>query len=481
MRAERLLRVAAAAIILGFGPGVAAEGGGPAASVPAASSPASATPLTLDSALALAHERSGSLRIKQLEIERSGYSVNEAFARGLPALSLTGSSTYMNNPPKGIKISQGAFGLAPAPGSQYPVAFPDLDYILLADTLPTYFKVDASLDQVLWTWGKIEKATELARLDVQLARVAVRADESALVRDVSKTYFGVVMARETLGPLREATTIMEGIIKDRKSSFGEGRATRQDLLEAGSKAAELAYQLVKAEQSLETGLDALEFYLGRRPSAGDLSGNFRKAPPSLDQRSLVESALRSSTDLESLTLKARQAALAKDIRAASLPGLPDFSLNVTWEVTGQKIPLYSSNWTNTWKNNLMVTLGGKVILFDSLASFWRLREAESQAGQADIGISELKRGMGIQVRKLVEAVQANAALSVQCAAAAELSAERARVARISRENELITRTEEGGAKIADISSRLALLLARFQTENALLDLEFASAGSLARP
>ncbi len=471
MRADRLTCVVAAAILL------SALAPRPALALGAVAG----SPLTLESALSLAHERSGSLKIKKLEIDRSGYAVNEAFTRGLPSLSLTGSSTYMTEPPKGIKISQGAFGLAPAPGSQYPVAFPDIDYVLLKDTLPSYFKIDASLDQVLWTWGKIEKATRLARLDVDAARVAVQAEEKALIRDVSKAYFGVVMARETLGPLREATTIMEGIVKDRRSSFGEGNGTKQDLLEAGSKAAELAYQLVKAEQSLETGLDALEFYLGSRPKASDLTASFRAAPPRLDQQSLVESALRNSTDLESLRLKGRQAALAKEIRLASLPGLPDLSLNVTWEVTGQKIPLYSSNWTDTWKNNLMITLGGKVVLFDSLASFWRLREAESQASQADIGASELTRGMGIQIRKLVEAVQANAALTIQCAAAVELSAERARVARISRENELITRTEEGGAKIADISARLALLLARFQTENALLDLEFATAGSLVRP
>ncbi len=447
---------------------------------PTLATPTLATPLSLEQAIAQAKARSGSLKVKRLDIGRAGYAVKEAMTKALPSLGITGTSTYMTNPPKGIKIGQGDFSFSPAFGSEYPIAIPDQDYVLIKDTEPTYFKIQASLDQVLWTWGKIRKAVDLARLDEAAARVAATSEERSLVRDLSKAYFGVVLARDSLVELREAARIMAAMVEDGQSAFEVGTATKLDVLEASSRAAELSYQVVRAQESFQTGLDALEFYLGRRPAPEDLVTAFRDSLPGLDEKSLLESTLVASTEIENLSISAGKAKLARQIREVSIMGIPDFFLNVTYDLTGQEIPFFAGNWTDSWSGDLLITLGGKVTLFDSLASVWRLKEAQVQEEEANLGLAELKRSMGIQVRRLVEAARSGAALVVQTQAAADLSSERARNALLSFRNEAITRTQEGGARVADISARLALLLARYQTESALLDLEFSTGRAFSR-
>lgn len=470
-----LLLAPTAALHAGGAPEAGPEASAPQARMEGTSLPAAqAGDATLEALTESARAMSGTLKIKRLEAARAGYAVNEAWTRAMPQIAFTGSFSYMTDPPEGIKIAQGAFGNAPGFGSEYPVSLPDQDYVLIDDTKPTYFKIAGSLDQVLWTWGKIEKSIRIAELERGSAEIAVRASDRELARDLAKAYFAAVLARESLAGLREAEALMAGIVEDQKKALEEGTITRQELLDAKAKAAQLTSQRVRAEEGLATGLDALEFYAGRRPEAADLGTAMREAVPDLDEKALVGTALGGSTELASLRIRSSEARLAEEIRAASLAGFPDLSLNVTWNLTGQDIPFVGTNWTDTWDSGFYFTIGGKVTLFDSLSSVWRLREAASQREQAEIGVREMERGMGIQIRRLVEAARTNAASVAEKRAQAELAAEQAKNAAVSRENELITRTEERGARIAAISADLALTLARFQTETSLLDLEYAT-------
>jgi outer membrane protein len=445
------------------------------AALPALPAAGDATePYPVESALADARARSGTLKVKRLETERAGYAVREAQSRALPQLGLAASSTYMTNPPEGIRISQGAFGFAPQIGSEYPIAIPDQDYVIVDDTKHTYFRINGTLDQVIWTWGKVRKAIEIAELDREVAEVAARASQGELERDVTKAYFGAAAARDSARLLGQAEDLSREVLRDRESSYAAGTVTMQDVLESRSQLAQVSSQLVRAEESLRTALDAIEYYTGGPRDAASLQSSFRQRLPEVDEKSLVASALASSTELATLNLKGRQARAAEELRRASLMGLPDISLNVTLSVEGQDVPYVDGNWTDTWDSNVLFTLAGKVNLFDSLSSVWRLKQAQLQREQALTGASELGRGLSLQVRRLVDAARTNAALVEEKQAGLTFARERARNATISWENEMSSRAEERGARLAAVAAELDLLLALLQTESAIADLEHAT-------
>ena len=69
---------------------------------------------------------------------------------------------------------------------------------------------------------------------------------------------------------------------------------------------------------------------------------------------------------------------------------------------------------------------------------------------------------------------------IQAASASALAAERARNATSAFENELLTRAEERGARVAAIGAELELVLTRLKVETSLLELERALGAPLPR-
>lgn len=437
-----------------------------------------AEPLTLRAARDQATGHSGQLSIKYLDLKRTSAAEQEARARGLPRITFTGSATFMTNPPAGIAIKQGAFGNSPTIGSEFPVSIPEQDYVLVKDPENTYFKLSLALEQVLWTGGKINAAISIAGIERQLADNDLRGMTVGLSRDVAAAYFGAVLARDSLRLLDEAVALFTEIVADKQTGFDGRTGTLQDLLEAKANAARISAQRAKAAEGLHTGLAALEFYTGRRPDADDLVDRPRQVLPTLDETRIRTTAKSSSSELAALRLRTEQARLAEAIDQASLPFRPDISLNVSLDITGQEIPLVKGNWTDTWDYNILFTIGGKLALFDAGAANARLQQATARREAAEAGQAEMDRGLDLMIRRLIETARSAAANIAEKQAALDLAVEQRRVAGIAFRNQLITRGEERGARVAAIAAELELVLAQWKLESALLEIEHAMAAAL---
>jgi outer membrane protein TolC len=92
----------------------------------------------------------------------------------------------------------------------------------------------------------------------------------------------------------------------------------------------------------------------------------------------------------------------------------------------------------------------------------------------------MSRGMGITVRRMVEAARTDAAMVAEKRGNLEFARERARNATLSWEGGMISRAEERGARLASITAELELLLAKLQCETAILDLELATGQTFPR-
>ncbi|MEI8095965.1 MAG: TolC family protein [Spirochaetales bacterium] len=438
-----------------------------------------AEPLTVDQAVSSTLANSGQLKIKLLDLTRTQAAVGEAQARLYPQVSFTGSSTYMTNPPKGITITQGSLGYLPSPNSSFPQSFPAEDMVLVKNPEHTYFKGTGSLDQVLFTWGKVLKAIEVSQLSVEIAGSDVRATKRDQAQAVRSAYFGSVLARESSALLLRMETLSQQIAADRQSGFEQGTMTRLDVLQAKSQASQVASARVKAEEGLNSGLAALEYFTGNKPQATDLVSAFRGLPE-LNEDDLMRQALETSPELSKLGLQARQALLGEQISRSSQLFLPDLALSFGMDTTGQKIPYVGGNWTDSWSTNFTFSLGMKVQLFDGFSSFHKLEEATAQRQMAEAGLVELRKGLALQIRRALEAVRTQDAevkrLRDKLAAATEQNSS----AQSAYENEAATREEARGATAGQLQAELELLTARFQLESNLQDLDSLT-GAAATP
>jgi outer membrane protein TolC len=185
-----------------------------------------------------------------------------------------------------------------------------------------------------------------------------------------------------------------------------------------------------------------------------------------------DQALRESADLEVLYNRIRQA--ESSIQALRGEGLfrPTIGLDVTLDISGGKVPFFGANWTDSWDVNLIVSLGTNVSLFDAGSTKAQAAQARIQALQAREGYKQLLDSLDFQIQKSIEAVTYAYYRIEEKQAKSRFAEEQYKNAQVSFANELITRQEEMGARMAAIQAELELVAARFDYENARITLEY---------
>jgi len=427
--------------------------------------------LSIESAVEAALEHSTELELERLNLQKSAAAVKEARAASGPSLSLQTSGSVLSNPQEGFKISKGAFGYAPTIQSTTPVALPDSDYVLIEDAEHTFFRITATLTQPLFTWGKLQKAVSIAGIDFDVAVEQFSATERSVEKQVRLAYYGLLFAEKTESILSEAETIAGLILEDKEEAFDGGIITRQEVLEAASNKAALSAQLARTLEAGSTARLSLLLLTGIDMKEIQLTDDFRREEPDFNESDLLTDAFGASAMRGELFRRVEQAEELLAIESASRPLRPDLSLNLTVDVTGQKIPLVHTNWTESWDTNVILTVGTLTNLFDSGASESKIEQARTSLETARQGLHGFETQLELHVRSCVETVKTSWAEMVQAEAELMLAEEMARNAAVSYENELITRAELQGARLARLAAELSCLRALYVYQTALIELE----------
>ena len=429
--------------------------------------------LSVDAAVKAAAESSVELVLEKLNMRQAAASISEAKSRRGPSVVLQASGSYLSNPMEGFAISEGEFGSIQIAPTLPPVVLPENDVVILEGSESTYFSVSATLSQPLFTWGKITEAIKAAELNLDIAGEEFIAKERDVERGVMLAYFSTLFSERTAVVLVRAEEIADEIVADRENALSEGLITRQTVLDAASTKATFAAQLVRAREAGATARFTLSKLTGQEMKNAVLVNDYRKQPLVADEAALIPAAFNLSAERGVLLRRIEQASTMVSIDKASRPFLPDVSLNLSVDVTGQKIPLSETEWTDSWDTNLVITLGTQTALFDSGYSASRVKQAEITLEKVKQGLRGFELGLELQIRSSIEAVHVAFSDMEDKAAKLDLANEIERNASVSFNNDLITRAEALGAKLAALAAELEYELARFGYETALIELESA--------
>ena len=213
--------------------------------------------------LPLARKSSEAIRLSKLALEKSRLPWGGA-GEAVPHVDLQASASYLVNPPPGYTVPAGALGSIPIPPT-YPTTLPiPPNNFNVGAALHNYFSLTASLNQPLFTWGKIRNAIDLASLQVDAAGTDVIARQRDIERR-STAYFGALLARRSQEVLQRIRDTAAEMVADRQKSFDQGTINRESVLEAGATLASLEAKLTEAEQSESTALESLGILTGLDP------------------------------------------------------------------------------------------------------------------------------------------------------------------------------------------------------------------------
>ncbi len=440
-----------------------------------------AQPLTLDQALAMARKSSEAVRISRLALEKSQAALGEARGKAFPHVDLQASGSYLFNPPPGYTVAAGALGSLTIPANALYVGSPAVPLgavppspFNVGASLHNYFTFTATVNQPLFTWGKIRNAIDVASLQVDAAGTDMSARQRDIDWQVRRSYFSALLARRSKDALQRMRNIAAQVVADRQNAFSQGTVNRESLLEVRATLASLDAKLTEAAQSESSALAGLAVLTGQETDGADLATDWSAGLPTLDEQALLAQALQSSTDMAAARTRVEQARRKLSIEQGGAIFRPDVNLGISLDVSGQEDFPYSGAWTfgnDTWNVDVLVTLGVKMSAFDGRESANRILQAEKDADIAGVALSQQAKSVRIQLRQAVEsAVKADA--DAQAAQARlDYLTEKLRNADVALANGQASREDQHNAEIQADSAQLDLLLAQYTRDEALADIQ----------
>ena len=325
-----------------------------------------------------------------------------AFGAFLPQISATGTYTRLG------KVSSFPMASPILGRSQFPVRDPAGNIIGYTDSISaiTGYRFDTlklgsadnmaltgTVQQTLFTWGKLINAYRIAGLNQEIQMQALLQALAQLRVDVTSGYYQALLARRTVEVMNDALRQLKGHVGQVQSLYDNGMATKLDLMKATLGLQQMEAQVSQIENGAELSTAALLNTLGLDPGtavafAEDL------VPDSMvvELDSAQARALERRPELKQLRDAVRMSELGVAIsRTANLP-------NAFAQVNGSyKNPVgFSAGWDTDWN----ATVGVSMPLFTGGSNLARLKQAEARCRQARVALAMVEDGIRLEVKAL---------------------------------------------------------------------------------
>jgi OMF family outer membrane factor len=188
-------------------------------------------PLTIDEAVRLGLEQSPRLAEIRARESAASHAIAARQALRRPVLTALGGYLRTNH------VEEFA---VPQPGGALRVIFPDI---------PSNYRARAEISAPLYTSGRIDWLVESAQADRRAVAADVRAAEQDLRLDITRAYWSLVTARETVRVIDVALSRADAVVADVKSRVDAGVLPPNDLLSAQAQRARQSVRLIEARQA----------------------------------------------------------------------------------------------------------------------------------------------------------------------------------------------------------------------------------------
>ncbi|OYU70546.1 MAG: hypothetical protein CFE28_11435 [Alphaproteobacteria bacterium PA2] len=210
-----------------------------------------------------------------------------------------------------------------------------------------------SLNQPIYTGGRVGAAVAAARGDILSGREALRRVEAQVLGAVIQAYMDVRRDQESLRIQNENVAVLQRQLEESKARFEVGEITRTDVAQSEARLAASVALRQSAQGQLAVSRANFAAVVGQAP--GELA-----TPPSLDP--LIPETIDGAMDVaEKDNPQIRGAQYAEDAGRARVAGaraerLPSLSLQATLGESGVAQPLHTETYTRNVTGAAVVTI-----------------------------------------------------------------------------------------------------------------------------
>lgn len=417
--------------------------------------------------------------------------LSEAKAARLPVLRFGSSLSYLSSPPS-LTVKAGSL----YPGASIPLpippAYPSLPFPSLPDGDLTFnlsehsnYEFGLSLEQPLFTWGRIHNSIKAAELGAQAAALQAEQEKRNITAALDSQLYTLAVAAEIRELLAEQRRAAKRLIGLSEESFTNGFLLKADLLSARLLAAETEmadYSIAEIQDNsflavkTLSGLETLKPEEIRRPAppAGEEPGRESLGYSQTDRDRLFSRILAENLSLKLLSLQSRAREKTAAAAKGQYYGKPELGLFLQLAYSGPNFPLFQSGWKEEDKLNFTATLGIRSLLFDGGAVHQSIRQKEEALIQARLEEEQGRRNLGEYLEKTLRRLELSRhrqeylKLKIEAAGAKKDQAENSWKSGYGEEREyLIQELSWRQEQIALLEEQLAALLTALQLETAL--------------
>jgi outer membrane protein TolC len=415
--------------------------------------------------------------------------LSEARAARLPVIRFGSNLSYLTNPP-GLTVKAGSLypgTTIPLPSPYPAISFPALPGEDLRFNLSehTNYEFGLTLEQPVFTWGRIHHTIQAADLGNQAAALQVEQEKQNIGTALDSHLYTLAFAAEIRELLAEQRRAAERLITISEESYANGFLLRADLLSARLLAAETEmgdYDITEIQDgsllAVKTlsGLDDLapsQLLLPLLP-AGEPPDRESLAYTRIDKERLFSRILAGNPGLKLLALQTQVREKTTAAAKGQSYGKPELGLFLQLAYGGSDFPFIQEGWRENNRLNFTATLGIRGLIFDGGMIHQSIRQKEEALTQARLEEGKGRRDLEEYLERTLRQLELSRRrqdyleLKIEAAGAKKDQAESSWKSGYGEEREyLVQELSWRQERITLLQEKLAALLTALQLENVL--------------
>lgn len=377
----------------------------------AAQADTSTAVITLEQALQIALSENETVKIADMEIERTGYAKKGTYASLLPQVDLTGS--YMRTIKKQVMYMDmdmsSFFGGSEGTGSTGSTGTTEESSSSKGSGIEvgrdnTYSGgLTASMPLInfqLW------KSLKISGQEVDLAVEKARSSRLDMVSQVKQAYFGVLFAKEALNVYKSVYDNAVENFQKTESRYNAQKASELEYTRAKTNVAGAIPDVYNAEASVILALWQLKAVMGVNLEKNiDIAGSLSDYADTMlrDITDNSEVNLEYNTTMRQLSIQAEE--LANTVRLKQYAYLPTLAATFSYTANAMTNDFKFSEYQ--WTPYSYVGLSLTIPIFSGGKRYNDVRQAKVQKTELELTMKDTERKLRVAIRQYLNTMEAN--------------------------------------------------------------------------
>lgn len=404
--------------------------------------------LTLEDSIRLALSQNPYHLAAEERVEAAKSKIREAAANFFPSLNAQGLNT----------LDEKVFEL------ELPSFIPGEPPQKVAMDFTRDYQFSLSVSLPLFTGGRLLSGFKQAKYNFQSTEEGARQSRHLTVFNTKRAFYGYLLAQKFVKVAEEAVEVAEKHLKNVKSLYEVGMASKFDLLRSEVQLANLKPQLIRSRNNLRIAELSLKTLLGLdldKPIG--VEGALKYEPIEPDLETVLTTAMQNRPEINQMKYQKQIANEMLKISRAEY--FPTIALSGAYNFWADKLNFQKDTWQSYYSVNLVFSIP----IFNGFATSAKVAQSKAMIREIELSQKGLRDTVRFEVRQAILKLEEAKESLLSQEKNVEQAQESLRIAELNFTEGLIT--------TLDVSSvQVALSQAKTNYSQALYDYAISKAG-----